>query len=589
MTASRPRTFTGLDLHCCPDLVESLNNAVKEHFDFVVAPLVHPRFHRDDNGISAGRQGPFTRTDKVMPSGQWTTMIVGKISRWFNLDSVSDNVRATAEKTLFQELAWATHLSVPAILLPPLYYNCINYARCISQKVAIPGHAQIDISDMSNDNQPSLDVSADPWEAWNRFRCMCNHSPSLFVCLVFTKNLPSWEEQTRWLSEPIKAVVIPTEIFLTNSSGFPTLSPLMSSKVQVLIRGNMYALYINHMKADLFEEPYYDVLQAPLQPLMDNLESATYEVFERDPVKYKEYENATFHALEELKKRTLVPIIMVVGAGRGPLIRAALRASEKVGQKVKIYAVEKNQNAVVTLKSLHNDLQWGEDVVIVSCDMRHWNAPVKADIMISELLGSFSDNLSPECLYGVQTFLKDTGVSIPCQYTSFVAPITSSKLWNKVRAHSHPTKKPFETGYVVKMHNFKQLAEAKPCFTFNHPLRPISDINNNRYKILKFKQKEGTMVHGFAGYFESPLHQRQEKDCDAFISINPKTFSLGMFSWFPLYLPLKTPFYCKKGEEIELHMWRCVSSTKVWYEWSVVTPVLSSVHNVNGQSHWIGL
>ena len=26
------------------------------------------------------------------------------------------------------------------------------------------------------------------------------------------------------------------------------------------------------------------------QPLMDNLESQTYEIFERDPIKYREYE-----------------------------------------------------------------------------------------------------------------------------------------------------------------------------------------------------------------------------------------------------------------------------------------------------------
>ena len=34
-----------------------------------------------------------------------------------------------------------------------------------------------------------------------------------------------------------------------------------------------------------------------LQPLMDNLESGTYEVFEKDPVKYREYQNAIYHAL----------------------------------------------------------------------------------------------------------------------------------------------------------------------------------------------------------------------------------------------------------------------------------------------------
>ncbi len=36
-----------------------------------------------------------------------------------------------------------------------------------------------------------------------------------------------------------------------------------------------------------------------------------------------------------------------------------------------------------------------------------WDAPEKADILVSELLGSFGDNeLSPECLDGAQRFLK---------------------------------------------------------------------------------------------------------------------------------------------------------------------------------------
>lgn len=39
--------------------------------------------------------------------------------------------------------------------------------------------------------------------------------------------------------------------------------------------------------------------------------------------------------------------------------------------------------------------------------MREWAAPEKADIIVSELLGSFGDNeLSPECLDGAQHFLK---------------------------------------------------------------------------------------------------------------------------------------------------------------------------------------
>jgi hypothetical protein len=53
------------------------------------------------------------------------------------------------------------------------------------------------------------------------------------------------------------------------------------------------------------------------------------------------------------------------------------------------------------------DEEWGDRVTIVSCDMRDWDAPEKADILVSELLGSFGDNeLSPECLDGAQKFLK---------------------------------------------------------------------------------------------------------------------------------------------------------------------------------------
>ncbi len=69
--------------------------------------------------------------------------------------------------------------------------------------------------------------------------------------------------------------------------------------------------------------------------------------------------------------------------------------------------------------------------------MRYWEAPKKADILVSELLGSFGDNeLSPECLDGAQRFLREDGISIPAAYTSFLQPVTTSKLWNDVKAGS---------------------------------------------------------------------------------------------------------------------------------------------------------
>jgi hypothetical protein len=50
---------------------------------------------------------------------------------------------------------------------------------------------------------------------------------------------------------------------------------------------------------------------------------------------------------------------------------------------------------------------WGDKVEVIPTDMREWTTTLRADIMISELLGSFGCNeLSPECLYGAQKFLK---------------------------------------------------------------------------------------------------------------------------------------------------------------------------------------
>ena len=45
-------------------------------------------------------------------------------------------------------------------------------------------------------------------------------------------------------------------------------------------------------------------------------------------------------------------VLMVVGAGRGPLVRASLAAASAAGRRLRVYAVEKNANAVVTLQNL---------------------------------------------------------------------------------------------------------------------------------------------------------------------------------------------------------------------------------------------
>jgi len=162
--------------------------------------------------------------------------------------------------------------------------------------------------------------------------------------------------------------------------------------------------------------------------------------------------------------------------------------------------------------------------------------------------------LSPECLDGAQSFLKADGISIPSSYTSFLAPVSSSKLFNEVRTYND--RKHFETAYVVKLHNIYQLAEAMECFTFVHP-NPNPKPDNSRYTKLRWEVQENSIIHGFGGFFDATLFK------DVHISINPETFSEGMISWFPLFFPLRTPVYVPRNSVIEAHFWRNVTSTKV--------------------------
>lgn len=90
-----------------------------------------------------------------------------------------------------------------------------------------------------------------------------------------------------------------------------------------------------------------DKLVFSKKPLFDNLESQVYEVFERDLKKYEQYYLAVKKALL-LKAEDSVTVLMVVGAGRGPLVRASLRAAKDSQRQIRVYAVEKNPNAVVT-------------------------------------------------------------------------------------------------------------------------------------------------------------------------------------------------------------------------------------------------
>ncbi|XP_071871337.1 protein arginine N-methyltransferase 5 [Bombus fervidus] len=623
MSNQRPISC-GLDFCTVPDLSNCLFTSNASKYEFICAPLVHPLFKREFiSGNAKNRAGPFTRPDIVLCSSDWNTLIIGKLSPHIKVDSKSPSLRKNSEEALKQELALASHLGLVGVtfkLTKGIKENA-NLSRIICDKVSSMCSLQVWVQvPMENPIKQASSYREEdwgglvesPWEWWNAFRIVCDYNRKVGVALIVSHDLPDQEEIDRWLGEPVKCLIFPTTLFITNKKGYPVLSKAHQTlvkkfamlEVQFILTGQSryqsityYHNYLEYLWKDCasdgpverYARGYEDYLQCPLQPLMDNLESQTYEVFEKDPVKYTQYQTAIYQAINmivakaEDKNKKIV--IMVVGAGRGPLVRASLNAAEKANHPVKVYAVEKNPNAVLTLQALEKDL-WENKVTVVSCDMREWNSPENADIMVSELLGSFGDNeLSPECLDGIQRFLKPNGISIPSSYTSYIAPVQSSKLYNEVRQCREKDKHSlahFETSYVVHLQNKYDIAKPQPLFTFKHP-NNASVIDNSRYETRVFKVRQNSVLHGFSGYFDTILFNNTT------LSIKPSTHSPGMFSWFPIFFPIREPVQLKAGDEIVVHFWRQCNSKNVWYEWCISEPFPGPIHNPGGRSYTIGL
>ena len=209
-----------------------------------------------------------------------------------------------------------------------------------------------------------------------------------------------------------------------------------------------------------------------------------------------------------------------------------------------------------------------------------------------------------------------------------------------------------ETPYVVRTHAASQTHIEQPCWEFTHfqkssdgpQQKSLKDSVptdcNERFAQLVFTPDpthgagcgcgyghydgaisgmaasgvltSDTVIHGFLGSFHCVLYQSPlAKENSSIISIAPQSFSMGMFSWFPLYFPLRQPLYVPNGASIICSMWRKTnvnenysgSGGRVWYEWcaQVVAPNgsdnssetkilnVTPIHNPNGRSYFVRL
>ncbi|AQK60998.1 Protein arginine N-methyltransferase 1.5 [Zea mays] len=244
-----------LDFPAGEDLPAVLNHSLASAFDFILVPLVDPNYRPAPGSVL-----PVSASDLILGPAQWSNHVVGKISEWIDLDSEDERLRLDSELTLKQEIAWASHVSLQACVLPaPRRSFCGNYARVVNQILQGLTNMHLwlrlpleksepmddDLDKIKNNSHTLQSEIVDSWELWNSFRLLCDHSSQLCVALDILSTLPSINSLARWFGEPVRAAILQTEAFLTNAKGYPCLSKRHQSlltgffkhSVQVIISG----------------------------------------------------------------------------------------------------------------------------------------------------------------------------------------------------------------------------------------------------------------------------------------------------------------------------------------------------------------
>lgn len=279
-----------------------------------------------------------------------------------------------------------------------------------------------------------------------------------------------------------------------------------------------------------------DLLIDPLQPLTEDMELDVYETFESDKTKYRQYDHAIEMAIGDLRLKKATINILVIGAGRGPLLSSVIAHADTVDT---ITVLEKNSKCLPSLVSI---AQGNDNIAVHHDDVRNLQNVNKFDLIVSELLGSFGCNEAcPEIL---QMFADCGAVMIPESYKSFIQPVFSClhKLSN------------FKRPYLINFSASISCCGPELVFSFSHPginqLSQESEVN--------FGGDREEVANAICGYFEAQLYGPYK------IGNHPKLSAFERCtSWFPMAFPIEEERYLLKVKVLR------VSDTNLRYEWEV--------------------
>ena len=183
---------------------------------------------------------------------------VNSQSGLIDCDSKFEHVRLRSEAIMTQEINFAMHLSVNAIVVDlPLGPRIENFARLISSYI-LNVHTSSTKFLLRIQIPGTFEEAEAVYEKYLEFKQLVGHScQSVHLILVLSEDLPSWEHfNLRWTGEKIHSLQLETSIFINNAKGFPVLSKKHQEVVKAFMRQQCRIIFKSRHPNDSLGDHY---------------------------------------------------------------------------------------------------------------------------------------------------------------------------------------------------------------------------------------------------------------------------------------------------------------------------------------------
>ena len=257
-------------------------------------------------------------------------------------------------------------------------------------------------------------------------------------------------------------------------------------------------------------------------------------------------------------------VVVDLGTGTGILAFFACQAGAK-----RVYAIEK-QEIIEVAREIARVNNIEKRIVFIKDISTEVTLPEKADVLVSELIGSFvyDENLLHFVLDARDRFLKKDGVLVPSSIKMFLVPVEAPRIYDEVAFWNQNLYGiNFLPAHKVDMNSLHSSRIEVESF-LSHPVL-INDIDFNKIQkpeelyldeTASFVVDRPGILHGLAGWFDIHLSK------NVLLSTSP---ALPVTHWENTFFPIEKPIKVAKGDTIKAGVTAAPWRGDIAYSWNV--------------------